>query len=596
MESASSPDTLLPAANTNTVPLLDRTPGRTRPRAQAATRSGLASLLWTFAAMALGATLRLPETLNSRFPLGDGGMFYVMVHELGANHFAIPAYTSYDGLHIPFDYPPFGFYLVATLHLLFAWPVLDIFRFLPAFMSVATIGAFALLAFSVLPSRVAAIASVFVFAIDFDAFEWQIKAGGITRSPGMFFALLFLWVVVLTLKSGGWRYVPIAAALAALTALSHLEWTWFSAITVCVFLVLSGRNRRSLLQMAAVLAGALVLLSPWLHLVLSRTGVAPFMAAMGGSSAVAPWYVQLISLVELNLSTQVILSVPALLAVFGTVALLARRQFLIPVWFVAIFMTTSRGSDEKDVIVLALLAGAGVAFVLIPLTKGDSTFGRLQSAPVRYLLPCLLGLFVFQSWVATGVSASLMEISLSPRQKAAMIWVRDHTPAKSQFLVLSGSPDWPHEVVGEWFYAFADRKSIATVQGTEWLPNGFPRAVRAYNAERKCAYRGAACVERWLTKYGRNVSYVFVANGHAPLASPAPQLWQLSCCASLTASLEGSRDFVRVFEGPGATVFKVISPTRRADRGRVPLRLSNFVRSPRVPQVVHPVALQWDCC
>ncbi len=55
---------------------------------------------------------------QSTFPtakVNDGGFFFSMTRDLEASNFRIPAFTTYNGGHIPFAYPPLGFYLAAIL-------------------------------------------------------------------------------------------------------------------------------------------------------------------------------------------------------------------------------------------------------------------------------------------------------------------------------------------------------------------------------------------------------------------------------------------------------------------------------------------------
>src|SRR6476646_7968617 len=95
----------------------------------------------------LGLFIRLAHVAaGNDFPLHDGGMFYVMVEDLQKSNYSLPAHTSYNGGQIPFAYPPLGFYAAALLNDLAQISLVDIFRFVPAFVSTLTIPAFYLLA------------------------------------------------------------------------------------------------------------------------------------------------------------------------------------------------------------------------------------------------------------------------------------------------------------------------------------------------------------------------------------------------------------------------------------------------------------------
>ena len=85
------------------------------------TRDEWANLVF-FLALFLGAFLRFNPNLLATFPLNQGGMFAVMVEDLQANHYALPLFTTYNHLKIPFAYPPFGFYAGSMASDLFGPP------------------------------------------------------------------------------------------------------------------------------------------------------------------------------------------------------------------------------------------------------------------------------------------------------------------------------------------------------------------------------------------------------------------------------------------------------------------------------------------
>src|SRR5574341_539404 len=66
-------------------------------------QTGWANLLLFFSVL-FGAVVRFAPTVMSGSPINDGGMFYVMIEGLKANHFLLPAFTSYNHLDIPFAY------------------------------------------------------------------------------------------------------------------------------------------------------------------------------------------------------------------------------------------------------------------------------------------------------------------------------------------------------------------------------------------------------------------------------------------------------------------------------------------------------------
>ena len=81
----------------------------------------------------VGAFMRFNPTLLAGFAINDGGMFAVMVDDLKASHYILPAFTTYNHLNIPFAYPPLGFYLGRIAADLFGWTAPQTLRWCPHF-------------------------------------------------------------------------------------------------------------------------------------------------------------------------------------------------------------------------------------------------------------------------------------------------------------------------------------------------------------------------------------------------------------------------------------------------------------------------------
>src|SRR5512133_1314061 len=97
-------------------------------------------------AFLLGAFMRFSPTLLAGFPINDGGMFAVMIDDLKASHYLLPAFTTYNHINIPFAYPPLGFYLGRLTSDLFGITAVQALRWVPSFFASLSILAFYLLA------------------------------------------------------------------------------------------------------------------------------------------------------------------------------------------------------------------------------------------------------------------------------------------------------------------------------------------------------------------------------------------------------------------------------------------------------------------
>lgn len=559
---------------------LEEAEARPRPDTTAKTgRARIPSRWWVAAAVALGFLVRALYVVTADFPLNDGGMFYVMVRELQAAGYRLPAFTSYNGLHVPFAYSPFGFYVAGILDQLTPLGLFGVFRFLPLAVASLTIVAFYLLARSVLESRETVAASVFAYALLPSDFAWLIMGGGLTRSFGFLFAILALHRVWLLYTHRSWRHVPLAALFCALTVLSHLGTAPFVVFSIGVFFLARGRHRFGVAASLAVGVLTLLLTAPWWWTVVSTHGLEPFLAAQ--RSGAAGGYAGLRNLVVLVLrlgwgtTHESLFPVLLVLALLGLVRSLMTRRFLLPGWLALLVVVEHRALPLYSSLAIAMLAGTGVTEVLLPALRADAGAGRFRRAAPVFALAFLAGYSTLSA--VTGVkrapSALVGEThvlaALTAADRSAMQWVSTATPRSSRFLVVTGHgwepgtvwawgsrTGWQDDRVSEWFPVVAGRVSVATPQAYEWLPNGaFGRQVAAYESAQRCANREAACLDRWSAETGIAFTHVYLPK--SPYRETHPDF---ECCQTLRASLAASAGYRRVYDGEGAEVFARVSP------------------------------------
>src|SRR5512146_601966 len=139
-----------------------------------------AGVLIAMTAVLFGGWVRLLIPSMAGFPVNDGGLFYVMLRAVQANGLRIPEYVKYNGLNIPFAYPPLGFYAGALAGKLLGWDEISVLRWLPAIVLIGTLPAFYWLAKEVLGTSWKAGTATLLFAFTPRAITWQIMGGGLT--------------------------------------------------------------------------------------------------------------------------------------------------------------------------------------------------------------------------------------------------------------------------------------------------------------------------------------------------------------------------------------------------------------------------------
>src|SRR5439155_16986094 len=111
--------------------------------------------------------------------------------------------------------------------------------------------------------RSTALIATLLFCLTPRAFNWEIVGGGLTRSPGLLFAVLALWQGYQMYRTPARRYVVSTALLAGVSLLFHLEMGFFVAYSMAFFFLAFGRSRRALAD--SVLVGVIVAVAtaPW---------------------------------------------------------------------------------------------------------------------------------------------------------------------------------------------------------------------------------------------------------------------------------------------------------------------------------------------
>jgi hypothetical protein len=548
-------------------------------------------------ALLLGAVIRGWHTWSFDFPLNDGGLFYVMVRDLQDASYRLPAYTSYNNANIPFGYSPLAFYVAGLLNDATGIDLFTLFRVLPFVVSTACIAAFHPLARDLLARELRArpargqeadapdagaaeagardalttgarademrtpailAAALIAFTIVPRGFVWLLMGGGLTRSFGYLFALLALHQVWLLYTRRSLRYVPLAALCSALTVLSHLGTAPFVAFSALLFLVFHGRHREGVIGSMLVGAGTVLLAAPWWATVIAMHGSAPFLAARatGGSVLSSSTVQQPGALDLLHVLGQIVRGTTGegwypliwLLAVGGIVWCLRERRVLIPVWLASILLLDTRAGFTYAAAPVAMLAGIGIVNLLWPVVRPRE---RSERALLRRRAAFgVLGLLVVVSIVAAarpantfGAESSVLT-PLGAGERAAMQWTAMHTDSAARVLVLTRTP-WQVDKASEWFPVLARRTSVATVQGSEWLPAGaFPASIRRQLQLMACSHQGTSCLNGVMSGSALHFTHVYV-----PTNASAP------CCGPLLHALERDPRFAVIFRNDAATIF-----------------------------------------
>jgi hypothetical protein len=130
-----------------------------------------------------------------------------------------------------------------------------------------------------------------------------------------------------------------------------------------------------------------------------------------------------------------------------------------------------------------------------------------------------------------------------------MEWVRDNTQPDQRFIVAT-TVYWGGDEISEWFPAVAERQSVATVQGSEWLGEaGYQAQLERHRAVFRCTRSTDRCMAEWAAGEGLADAALFIPKGQVsgPLSAD-------DCCPALRELVAGGEWYAVIYDGPGATI------------------------------------------
>jgi len=436
-------------------------------------------ILCIFLAVSLGLAVRMPHVLGHDFPLNDGGLFAEMIQAIQDNGYRLPDSVEYNKHEIPFAYPPLAFYLAAsvsdTLHI----SVVETTRWLPLVLNILSIALFVLVA-GQLCSPPCVVLSAVLFPLIPRSYEWFIMGGGVPRSAGLFFCLLALYIANRMLLKSSVGLFAMCALTVASAALCHPEWGLTAFVAVAWRILSAWPNRHGIGSVAALPIATAALASPWWLAVALRHGADPFLSASGTSG----WAIDSFAI---RIATLQIFGVPtyylAWLSLLGWIVEIRARNWFMPVWLVLIFLTTPRHAPSPASIPQAILSAVALHFLEPYLTATIHYLARRvggSKEPIEYDVPDNRHITKTTVFIAALAACYLLATTphwakqsplraLGSEHREAMLWIRNHTPAESRFVVLSEPSAWPDDYVAEWFPVLTDRESLTTAQGLEWV-------------------------------------------------------------------------------------------------------------------------------
>ncbi len=463
----------------------------------------------------LGGALRLYTAYQAGFPINDGGLFFLMTESIQKNGYALPKYVYYNGLEIPFAYPPFGFYFAGLTSDILKIPLLEMFRWLPAIVLAVSIYAFYLLATRLMGSNIEAGIATMIYALLPRSITWLIMGGGITRSFGQLFLMITAYNVYMAFTDGKNKYLWFSILSCTLVCLTHPEATVHTIAIVILIWFFKGRNKRGLRLALIIAASTLALTSIWWLPIIGRFGAAPFFSAAQTS---LHDYLFVVYFLTIPFSDEPYLTIIILFAILGIAITIAKKEFLLPLFYVIPFIIEPRNAANVNTLPMSMLASIALCQLILPGLANfeekrlNLKYQNIFQSRSGKLLIAYLSIIMFVGMVYFSLLLSNRRVS--NENLKAFAWVSVHTPIGSRFIIVTGNTDLFRDWTLEWFPTLTDRTSLTTIQGREWLDgNLFSERVSDIQRLQRCILDGSplACVEVQAKKLGSEYEYIYIA-------------------------------------------------------------------------------------
>ncbi len=408
----------------------------------------------------VGAILfRIYLLIANDFPVNDGALFVEFVRATAATFPSLPAHATYNGLVLPFAYPPLSFW-IGALSTKLGFDSLAVVRFLPILFNVVYVLLFAALLLKSGRSRLFTALAILFLSVNLRSFEWLLMGGGLTRGLGSVFLMLTLLAIGIPDRKDaaeiGLKRLVLSGIAVAGAILSHLEWGILAAASVVLSRALGSRTIRDFVA-SCLISGitAIILVLPWLSFVIGTHGLEPFSAA-GETSG---WATGFIKGKLLGIASLAVVSNP--LVMLGGVALLFRRQWFWVAFILMCIVLTPRHAQTPAMLAIVVFGTQGV----ITAYHLADRFLRSRALAVTSAAVAVTAVLAFNVYGTVLYAPTSFRV-LPPEMRAAMAWVAETQPGRS-FAVVNDRA-WPNDSTGEWLPTLTSGRSVTTVQGREW--------------------------------------------------------------------------------------------------------------------------------
>jgi hypothetical protein len=592
------------STDATTDPTAEEHDPRDRPASSASPPATARPFVALVPALAAGIVVYVAYLFTHPYPALGGGLFLAMAEAVAANGYALPArIAGYTPGGIPFAYPPLAFYPLAFL-LNAGLDPLAITRFLPGLLTICALIPTYALGRQLLGSDAEAGFAALVVATSPAVLTWHLSAGGAVRTLAFFLTVCGLYAGYRLFCDGDRRWVFPAAILFGLVVLTHPLYPVLFGFSLLYFYLARDRSLRGLALGAGVAGGGVALAAPWWLTVGVRHGFGVFARTAGSRLAIGQGLIWFPTNFAYLPETR-FLALWHVLLVLGALYFLAHRRYFLVGWLAAVALAYPE--PRFLLFVGAFPISAFVFEGFLPALTGDVdgggdagtgtdgdgesgaggrlvgslnrlwSWGRGSNPERRDRAVALAVLSVLALYgLTTGAlyAANYEPIPERPLDRLladplpayvdgadvrAMNWVGRNTPTDARFLVAGDA--------AEWFPLLANRTSVASPWGAEWLPP--PRRteqIEQYRAAAEC--RTESCLTDVLDRTAPSPEYLYVPREGSRSWTARDEL-SSDQGRELVEQFERSNRYGIVYRNRGVLIVRSLDPPQPNDRSSV---------------------------
>lgn len=461
----------------------------------------------------IGVFIRLMPLLLLGFPqeipYNGGGLYYAFSTTIIENNFQYPIdIPYYSSSGVPFAYNPLVFYLVALIAVCLNISPFVLHIYLPTIFSIISIVLFYILASGLFKDKNIVLISTFFYCVLPQAFSELTPGEGLVESFG---TMLFLFGIIALFKMYSGKknkYCILSGILFGLIILGSPGGALAFAISLVIVPLFKEEFIPAVKTIFLVSLIGTIISAPWWMTVIYHHGIGTIIHGfLVKNTSILGYLVKLV-----GFSTGCGWLFGAALVLLGITYCLILKKWLLPVWFILIFLAGEIGYIVP--IVASFLMAIGLLKVISPSLKfiEDSKRGCNLFTSIFIILICIHGVGTALNY-NTEFHYTINPVSYTELRDvevdcfSAIEWAKDNSNENSRFFVVGDQNPWWG---GDWLPVLAQTPVINAGYGSEW--NGNLSEIRIMNDMiiEKLKNGDISSSERIANDYGTYFSHLFI--------------------------------------------------------------------------------------